>query len=98
MSVSKTILDNATVPSGEFGDFAPEGNPPGIIQFTNHGSVSGRITVLGSNDGVNWDNIFKLKARSGVTKIKRVKVPAHIKFHNARAAFGPATLILVNAE
>lgn len=94
----KFVVDNAIVPSGVFGEFQPEGNPPGEISFTNKSDVTGVIEVLGSNDGVNWCNIKKFKVRSDETKMKKSKIPPYMKFHNRGAAFGPATLIVVNAD
>lgn len=91
------VLDGDRVPEGEFGAFDIMGDPPGSISFTNHSTVTGKITVLGSNDGVNYDNIKRLSARAGETVMRKVKIPLHMKFHNPRPAFGPVTLIVVNA-
>lgn len=98
MSQSITVLNNATVPQGEFGARQPGGNPPGIIQLTNLGTTTGRIVILGSLDGQSWDNLRGITVRSGRTKIRKLKFPPHIKFLNRSASFGPATLILNNAD
>lgn len=92
-----TILNNATVPSGEFGTTEAEG-VLGVIQFTNHSDVPGRIEVQGSNDGINFGNVDNLKANPGATVIERLRLPQTIKFFNPSASFGPVTLILKSAN
>ena len=94
-----TVLNEATVPSGEFGDFQTEGNPPGSVQFTNLGRVAGRVSIHGSNDGVKWSKIGKVKAGPGRTQLKKLKtVPKYLFFHNARVPFGPADLTVNSSD
>lgn len=97
MSKITTILNNATVPAGEFGTTATDG-VRGVLQFTNDSEVPGKIKVRGSNDGKHFGKANRpLRAAAGQTVIRGVRLPATLKFFNPNPPFGPATIIL-NSE
>lgn len=72
MSKLTTILNNSTVPAGEFGTTSTEGK---------HFGKASR----------------PLKAAAGQTIIRRVRLPATLKFFNPDPPVGPITIIL-NSE
>lgn len=98
MSKTNVVLDNKTAPSGEFGALKPGGNLTGSVQFINSSEVNGKLTVLGSNDGVHYDRIKRLQAKAGANDVKPLRMPLFLKFRNSKAPFGPVTIIVVNDD
>lgn len=97
MSKLTTIVSDATVPAGEFGTTTTEG-VIGVLQLTNDSEVPVLFKVRGSNDGKHFGKASRpLKAAAGQTIIRRVRLPATLKFFNPDPPVGPVTIIL-NSE
>lgn len=94
MSKLTTIVNNATVPPGEFGPTVVTTDILGVLQFTNGSDFLATIEVNGSNDGTSFGNIDRIKVNPGATKIDRLTLAETIKFFNPGPSFGPATIIL----
>lgn len=94
MSKLSVILDDATMPSGEFGATETGDDTRGVLQFTNDSRVSGKLEVFGSNDGKNFGPVKRVRLAAGRTKVVKVKASQNLLFFNRGPAFGPVTLIL----